>query len=395
MLKYIIKRLFWFVPTLFAVTIIGFLLLAAAPGDPVNMMISSPNSGGGMTSSDNIDVQKNFWRKQLGLDLPLFYFSICKLSEPDTLYKITDETQLKTYKLLIENSGGYKNYIPKFVWYGFHNQYHRWLFGGVGTKGLVRGDFGLSFFKKIPVIEIVKDKIICSLILSILSIVFAYIISIPLGLKMAEKPFSRFTKTTEVILFIMYSLPSFFVGVLLLMIFANPDVISIFPPSGIKPVSGYNDDASLLEKAMDSLPYIILPLVCYIYSSLAFISRLTTASINEQLSLDYIKTAKAKGLSDKQVIYRHALKNSLLPLITVFSSLFPSIIGGSIIIESIFTIPGMGLETIQAIVSQDYPLVIAVLTLSACITILSYLMADILYTWVDPRVRKSLKGHYE
>lgn len=319
----------------------------------------------------------------------MFYFSITKLSAPDTLYKVYDEEKLKLIKEDLALNGGIKNYIPKIIWYGFHNQYHQWLFGGPDSKGIIRGDFGISYIRKEPVTSILKDKLIWSVFFSVISILLAYAISIPVGIKMAEKPNSRFSKFTQLSLFAMYSLPSFFVGVLLLMLFANPDVISIFPPSGIKPIGGYDDDASLFSKFFDSLPYMILPLICYTYSSLAFISRLTATSINEQLPLDYIKTAKAKGLPDKKVLWKHALKNSALPLITVFSSVFPAIIGGSVIIESIFTIPGMGLETVKAIIAQDYPIVIAVITLSSLLTILSYLLADILYAWVDPRIRIS------
>lgn len=387
MLSYVLKRILWFVPTLFAVTAIGFILLANAPGDPVNLLVSSNSSSGSIKTSGDLEVQKTFWRNKLGLDLPLFYFSITTLSEPDTLYKIYDEQQLKTTKEYIKKNGGYRNYIPKIVWYGYHNQYHQWLFGSTHSKGIIRGDFGISFMKKEPVTAILKDKLIWSIFFSIVSILLAYVISIPIGIKLAEKPDNQFSKITQLTLFLLYSMPSFFVGVLLLMLFANPDVLSIFPPSGIKPIEGYADDASLLSKFIDSTPYMILPLICYTYSSLAFISKLTTTSINEQLGLDYIKTAKAKGLSNNKIIWKHALKNSALPLITVFSSVFPSIIGGSVIIESIFTIPGMGLETVKAIVSQDYPIVIAVLTLSSVLTIFSYLLADILYAWVDPRIR--------
>jgi peptide/nickel transport system permease protein len=386
MLSYVFKRMLWFVPTLIAVTLIGFILLVNAPGDPVNLLISSNSSSGNIKTSGDLETQKTFWRKKLGLDLPTFYFTITTLSEPDTLYKVYDEQQLKTIKNNSKENGGYKNYIPKIVWHGYRNQYHKWLFGGSNSKGIIRGDFGISFIKKEPVIAILKDKLIWSLFFSVTSILLAYFISIPMGVKIAEKPESKFSKATQVTLFLLYSMPAFFVGVLLLMMFANPDVLSIFPPSGIKPIEGYDTDGSLLSKFIDSLPYMILPLICYTYSSLAFISKLTTTSINQQLHLDYIKTAKAKGLNHNQVIWRHALKNSALPLITVFSSIFPSIIGGSVIIESIFTIPGMGLETVKAIVSQDYPIVIAVITLSSVLTIFSYLLADILYAWVDPRI---------
>ncbi len=384
---YVLKRFFWFVPTLFAVTLIGFVLLANAPGDAVDSLVMSSNSGGSIKTTQDLEQQKIYWRKQLGLNLPSFYFSISTLAEPDTLYKVYDETLLRKIKQDIKNKSGYKNYLPKIIWNGNHNQYHRWLFGGYNSKGIIRGDFGLSISKKEPVVAIIKDKIIWSLFFSILSIILAYAISIPIGVKMAKNPEGKFSKTSQFILFFMYSMPSFFVGVLLLMVFANPDTLAIFPPSGIKPIEGYNDNASLIEKITASFPYMILPLICYTYSSLAFISKLTATSIQEQLQLDYIKTARAKGLNEKTIIWKHALKNSALPLITVFSSIFPSIVGGSIIIESIFTIPGMGLETVRAIISQDYPVVIAVITLSSIVTIFSYLLGDILYAWVDPRIR--------
>ncbi len=387
MLGYVFKRILWFVPTLFAVTAIGFILLANAPGDPINILVSSNSSSGSIKVSGDLETQKTFWRKKLGLDLPLFYFSITTLSEPDTLYKVYDDEKLKIIKEYIKENGGFKNYVPKIVWYGTQNQYHQWIFGSSNSKGIIRGDFGISYIKKEPVIAILKDKLIWSVFFSVVSILLAYVISIPIGIKLAEKPNSRFSKATQFTLFLLYSMPSFFIGVLLLMLFANPDALSIFPPSGIKPIEGYDDNASLLSKFIDSFPYMILPLICYIYSSLAFISKLTTTSINEQLHLDYIKTARAKGLNEHSIIWKHALKNSALPLITVFSSVFPSIIGGSVIIESIFTIPGMGLETVKAIVSQDYPIVIAVITLSSLLTIFSYLLADVLYAWVDPRIR--------
>lgn len=482
MLKYVIKRLLWFIPTLFIVTLLGFMLLVYSPGDPLDILVSplsSKNSG-----SKDVEKQKTFWRQQLGLDLPLFYVSICTMAEPDTLYKMYDKEKLKTYKALLHQSGNselvsayfnaiqhckqvyenslnaekqkfpesynnhktqleaipaslkalertadstlqkyhlhileinaaafqmkppdiyypialslkemhthktkYKNYIPKIVWYGANNRYHHWLFGNAQSKGVLRGDFGISYTKKEPVTAIIKDKIIWSLFFSVLSIILAYIISIPIGIRLAQKPDSSVNKLTQLGLFILYSMPSFFIGVLLLMLFSNPDMLSLFPPSGIKPIGGYEDDANLFGKFYESLPYMVLPLICYTYSSLAYISRLTQTSIMEQLPLDYIKTAKAKGLSEKEVIWKHALKNSLLPLITVFSAVFPSIIGGSVIIESIFTIPGMGLETVKAIIAKDFPIVIAVITLSSILTMLSYLIADLLYAWADPRIR--------
>lgn len=482
MLEYLLKRLLWFIPTLFLVTLLGFTLLVYAPGDPMDLLVDPMAT---KSNGSGVQEQKDYWRKQLGLDLPVFYFSVNRWSEPDTLYKIRDQQKLKTYRELLRRSGNaeavdqyfkavseclnrydrlaeqsasndtnstsyrnraglliagaslkalegtadtvqqryhlnavkknlrafsenlpdlthpitesmnalrlhktlYKNFIPKISWYGSHNRYHYWLFGQDTSGGLIRGDFGISYIKKEPVSAIIKDKMIWSLFFSVLSIVLAYLVSIPIGARLARKPDSRISKFTQWLLFLLYAMPSFFVGVLLLMLFANPDVISLFPPSGIKPIGGYDEQASLFGKLRDSLPYVVLPLICYTYSSLAYISRLTQTSLSEQLKLDYIKTARAKGLNDKAVIWKHALKNSLLPLITVFSAVFPSIIGGSVIIESIFTIPGMGLETVKAILSKDYPVVIAIITLSCILTMLSYLLADLLYAWADPRIR--------
>lgn len=480
MLEYILKRLLWFIPTLLLVTLLGFLLLVSAPGDPLDQLVPALST----KNAKERETQVSYWRKQLGLDLPVFYFSVKTWAEPDTLYKLQDREKLKAYESLLRQTGNaelvsayfdairqsrsvyqrrlilegekfpeyyqqhmsqlnaisedlngleisgdssmqtyllaklkkdeavfyreppsfsatiekslrqlkahttrYKNYIPKITWYGRHNRYHLWLFGNDTNKGVIRGDFGISYRHKQPVLGVISDKIIWSLFFSVLSIILAYLVSIPIGIRLAQKPHALSSRLTQAGLFLLYSTPVFFGGVLALMLFANPDVLPLFPPSGIKPIGGYRDDASLFEKLFDSLPYIVLPLICYTYSSLSYISRLTQTSLMEQLPLDYIKTARAKGLSDHAIIRKHALKNSLLPLITVFSTVFPSIVGGSAIIESIFTIPGMGLETVNAIISKDYPVVIAIITLSCLLTMLSYLIADILYAWADPRIR--------
>lgn len=484
MFRYVLKQLFWFIPTLFCVTLLSFFLLVHATGDPVGEFI---HNSGNTTTTESIDHQRHYWRKELGLNLPLFYFSMTKLSEPTTLYQIDDPQQLKTYKAFLCKTGNsetidsfftslrhcqtsfnkginsykslnlrphqniaaieknihvitislndlytepdfsvqnhylnqikccsqqlpkelscffeplyisvqklqsnytvYKNYIPTFIWHGSNNRYHQWLFGNKHSKGILRGDFGLSYSKKESVMSILKPEIRWSVGFALISVILAYGISIPLGIKIAEKPHRRWSKTFQFILFAAYAIPPFFMSVLLLMLFANPDCLSVFPPSGVKPIGGYSHDSSLISRVIESLPYLILPLVCYTYSSLAFITQLTTASVNEQLYFDYIKTAKAKGLSDKQVIWKHAFKNSFLPLISVCSYLFPSLVGGSIIIESIFTIPGIGLETVRSIRSHDYPVVVAIVTFSTTVTLLSYLVADVLYTWLDPRIK--------
>ena len=134
------------------------------------------------------------------------------------------------------------------------------------------------------------------------------------------------------------------------------------------------------------MPYLILPIITYTYGSFAFLSRIMRIGMIDIVSQDYIRTARAKGLGEKKVILKHALRNSLLPIITVFAAIFPMAIGGSIIIEMIFSIPGMGLEIFTSILNYDYPMIVTVFTLSGFLTMLGYLIADILYAVVDPRI---------
>lgn len=488
MFTYIGKRILVFLPTLFVITLLGFIIAINAPGDPVEKMVSAASSSGELgKQSISQHEQRLFWRKKLGLDLPVFYFSISTLAAPDTLYRVYDKNentafnrlldkygnwneisnynkvctnfynkvissspdtaglseqqqnklydeivQLKfeahalksaftseaidakftlikqiiernnslmtlqasytnltaSYQSVISNSSVWKNYIPTLNFYGFKNQYHRWLFGdGEFSRGIIRFDFGISYVSKQPVGEIISTKITWSLFFSLCSVFLAYIISIPIGVRSAQKRGGAFDRTSSLIIFMLYSLPGFFVAFLLMLLFANPTILSILPSSGVKPVEGYPEGSSFLECARLSLPYIILPLICYTYSSFAFLSRTVRGSMLEVLEQDYIRTARAKGLSDNKVIWKHAFKNSLFPLITIFANIFPVAIGGSVILESIFTIPGMGLELYNAIASQNYPIIIAVMTLTGILTLVGFLVSDILYVLVDPRVR--------
>jgi peptide/nickel transport system permease protein len=291
------------------------------------------------------------------------------------------------YQAISANATPWKNYIPKLI---FHpsNQYHRWLLGdgGVYSKGLLRGDFGTSYVTKQPISDVIFSKLGWTLLFSCLSVILAYLVSIPMGVKAAAKKGSRSDKTSSLILFVLYSIPSFWLATLLLMTFANPDVFYWLPASGVKPVAGYAADASFWDKVKASAPYIILPAICYTYSSFAFLSRTMRVAMLEALGQDYIRTARAKGLTDKQVNWKHAFRNALFPIITVFGSVFPAVIGGSIILETIFTIPGMGSETINAIYDNNYPMIIAVLTITSILTLIGFLISDILYAVADPRI---------
>ena len=253
---------------------------------------------------------------------------------------------------MFANATRWKTYIPAINWYGGKNQYHIWLVGdGKYRKGLIRGDFGISYIDGQPIADKIWQKVWISFGLSLVSIFLAYLISIPIGIYSAYKKDSAVDKGMSLILFILYSMPSFFVGTLLLLQFANPDNLSWFPVSGIQDPTLFDSNWSMWMKFKHRLPFLILPIITYTYGSFAFLSRIMRVGMIDIVSQDYIRTARAKGLGEGKVILKHALRNSLLPVITVFSAIFPMAIGGSIIIEMIFSIPGMGLEIYNSLLN--------------------------------------------
>ena len=288
---------------------------------------------------------------------------------------------------IFSNATKWKTYIPAISWYGGKNQYHLWLLGnGKERKGLLRGDFGISYIDSQPIQSKIWQKVGISFSLSLISIFLAYLISIPIGIYSAYKKDSVADKGMSLVLFVLYSMPSFFVATLLLLQFANPDNLSWFPVSGIQDPTIFDPNWSLWMKLKHRMPFLVLPIITYTYGSFAFLSRIMRVGMIDIVSQDYIRTARAKGLGEGKVILKHALRNSLLPVITVFASIFPMAIGGSIIIEVIFSIPGMGVEVYNAILNYDYPMIITVFTLSGFLTMVGYLVADLLYAVVDPRI---------
>lgn len=362
MRSYLLRRILVFIPTLLVISLISFVILINSPGDPVERMMQAGGTGE-FIPAPLLEKQRAEIRHRLGLDLPVFYFNIQSAG-----------------------NDGISKYLP-WVSFNYHNQFHRWLFGdGINTQGIIMGDFGVSYQTQQPVSHLIRDRIGWSLFFTLSSILFAYLISIPIGIKSAAGRNGRFDRISSTVLFILYSLPLFWVATLLLMTFANPDVLHIFPASGVKPVYGYPEESGFFRRMLISLPHLVLPTICYTYSSLTFLSRLMRNSMLEILGSDYIRTARAKGLSEKRILWVHALKNSLFPIITVFAHVFPAMIGGSVIIESIFSIPGMGNAIYQSITTQDYPVLIAVFSITGLLTAVGYLISDIVYAWVDPRI---------
>ena len=217
-----------------------------------------------------------------------------------------------------------------------------------------------------------------------------YLISIPIGVFSAVKRDTLADRIVTTTLFILYSLPTFWVATMLIFFFGGGDYWDIFPASGVQDTM-HSPDWPLWKRIADWAYHLILPVFCYTYGSFAFLSRQMRVGMLEVLNQDFIRTARAKGLSERKVIWKHAFRNSLIPIITLFAAIFPAMVGGSVILETIFSIPGMGFLSYNAIIARDYPVIVAVFTLAGVLTLVGILVADILYAVVDPRISYTKK----
>lgn len=283
----------------------------------------------------------------------------------------------QSFSKMVEEKKIFAKYIPVLHWYGINNQYHRWI------TGFLIGDFGISYQDKREVSDILYSALGKTLGISLLSLVLAYLIAIPLGIHSAVNKGTRGERSITTTLFLLYSLPNFWIATMLVVFFCGGDFFSWFPTPGSAPIP---DDAPLWYKITEGAYRLILPLFCWTYGSLAFISRQMRGGILSSITQDYIQTARAKGLDESQVIRKHALKNSLLPVITLFASIFPLAISGSFVIENIFNIPGMGKLSLEALYARDYPIIFTVMMFTAILTMLGNLIGDLFYALVDPRI---------
>lgn len=261
------------------------------------------------------------------------------------------------------------------------------------SKGFLRGDFGISYTDQKAVATKIKDALYWTLIMNFFAIVISYLISIPLGVKSAMwkmKGKNLIDNINTTVLFILFSLPNFWIGTILLVFFTTAeygDWLDWFPTSGAQDLDLLEDpNVSTWQILLDILHHLTLPIFCMTYGSFAFLSRQMRGSMLGVIRQDYIRTARAKGLSENKVVWKHAFRNSLFPIITLFSSVFPRALSGSIAIELIYAIPGMGQLVLMSITSRDWPVVFTIVMFAAILTMIGNLIADILYAIVDPRI---------
>jgi len=258
-----------------------------------------------------------------------------------------------------------------------HVQYWLWL------SRLVRFDFGRSFKDGRLVIIKILERLPATLLLNVLSLLLIFFIALPIGIISAVRQDSFFDKGMTVFVFLGFSVPAFWLALLLMVLFGV--VLGWLPISGMHSVNF--PYFSFWGKLWDIIKHLILPVFVSAFGGLAYLSRYSRTSMLEVLRQDYIRTARAKGLSEKKVIYRHALRNALIPIVTLLGLSLPALIGGGFIFETIFAWPGMGRLGYQAIMARDYPVIMGVGVIAALLTLSGNLIADITYAFIDPRIR--------
>jgi peptide/nickel transport system permease protein len=322
MLVYLTKRLFGMMPLLLGITLISFIVIQLAPGEPVGLETD-------LNPKVSVEAQEKL-RKHYGLDKPLYI--------------------------------QYINWVERFI----------------------KLDFGVSFAPDgRPVIEKILERLPVTLWMNMIGLIIVFIVAVPLGVASARYQDSLFDRSTTIIVFTLFAAPSFWVGLLCMILFGVH--LGWLPVSGLSSLG--SESWPLHERILDWAHHLVLPILIGVMGSFAGLSRYMRSSMLEVVRQDYMTTARAKGADETTVMYKHGLKNALLPVVTILGLSIPGLIGGSVIFESLFAIPGMGKLFYDGVMMRDYPLIMGILSMGAILTLIGNLLADIAYALVDPRIR--------
>lgn len=250
---------------------------------------------------------------------------------------------------------------------------------------IVRGELGVSLHRHEPVLDAIVEAMGPTLLLSGISLLIAFLLAVPLGVHAARRSGRAEERILSGVLYLLYSAPSYVVAILLVLVFGVE--LGWLPLSRM--VGPDHDGLSIGGKVLDRARHLVLPVVCYTYGSLAFVTRFVRSNVSEVLGQEYILAARARGLPERAVIWRHAFRNALIPLVTLLGLSLAGLLGGSVILESIFSWPGMGLLFFDAINARDYTLIMGLTLMFGTLIVLGTLIADILYAAVDPRISYS------
>jgi peptide/nickel transport system permease protein len=344
------------------------------------MAQNSAYTEGSPSTSQTVDFFKNDLQQLLiqndAAQIDAYLKSLTDAADT-TAYKTDAQSLVEKFNFLKNNPTIGRLYVPSFRWYGIDNQYNTWL------KNFLTGNFGLSKDDQ-TVFEKLQYPLSKTLILGLSTLILAFGIGIPLGVFAATNRQKRRGQWLVKGLFAVYSLPTFWLATLAAMFLTTRFYgLKIFPEVGVgnTPVG-----ATILESLWASLPHFILPILCMVIHPIAVIARQMQAAVQEVLKKDFILTAKAKGLSQKHVIWRHAVRNSLTPMATLLAAMIPSLVTGAFAVELIFNLNGMGQVTVNALTGGDWSVVFAVLMLVSAVVLLGNLVSDGLYKWLNPRV---------
>ena len=307
--------------------------------------------------------------------------SLRKDSVGGELVAITDRA-LATWDNLRRSQPGLAARFPSIHWYGSLNQYHIWM------RNLLSGDFGISVIDGRSVSAKIREAIGWTLRINLTAILLAFAISIPLGLATGRMAGSVFDRTISGTLFILFAIPSFWLGTMLIVFFTTPEYgewLDLFPIGGI----GDYHYATGLRRFQIIVSSLFLPVLCLLLGALAYLTRQMRRSVISEAGKNYVRMARAKGLSDREVYRKHIFRNALFPIITLIGAAVPASISGSVIIEVLFNIPGMGRLLYESILGHDWMVVYAMVLIAAFFTIIGFLISDVLYRVVDPRLRIS------
>ena len=323
MLTYVVRRLLYGVLTFFGITIAVFVLVHSVPGDPISFYTGA--HGAQSLSRAVLD-------------------------------EIRHEHHL------------HESLIRQYGW---------WL------RGVVRLDFGNSFLDHRPVTERIAEKLSNTFVLNVIAFLLAALLGVPIGLWSAARSGQPIERASGVTMFLLYSLPSFWVALLLMELFSVR--LNVLPLFGM--TSDDYLDLNAMMKLADRAKHLVLPVVTLAYAQLAIFARFSKSALTEVIRQDYITTARAKGATSGAVLWRHAFRNALIPLITLFGLTLPYLISGTVIVEQIFQWDGIGRLYYEAIVARDYPTVLGLSVATALATLVASVVSDLLYAAADPRIR--------
>ncbi|MBI3532454.1 MAG: microcin C ABC transporter permease YejB [Burkholderiales bacterium] len=342
MLAYILKRLLLMIPTLFGILLLTFVVIQFVPGGPVEQMVAQlqgRDSGGEGAAASGAG-----YRGRQGVDA-------ARIAEIRAFYGFDKPAHERFWQML---------------------------------KQYARFDLGKSFFYPKSVWELVKDKLPVSISLGLWTFFLSYLISVPLGIAKAVRSGSRFDTLTSLVVLIGYAIPGFVLGVALLVIFGGQ--LQWFPLRGL--TSSNWESLSWGAKVVDYLWHIALPITASVLGAFAVTTMLTKNAFLEEIRKQYVLTARAKGLTERRVLWRHVMRNALIPIVTGFPAAFiGAFFTGSLLIETLFSLDGLGLLSYESVMRRDYPVVLGTLYLFTLIGLVTKLISDLCYVWVDPRVK--------